>query len=311
MPLECGARRDRRPDAINCTEHPPVITTPARFNVPRHLACLTFDLDAISGFISRGQTSPSWISRGEFGARVGAPRLLGLLGKYGIKATWFIPGHTIETFPEICEKVHAAGHEIGYHGWTHRVRQSLTREEEEAELVRGSEAIRRLTGRTPPGYRSPSWDWSPHTLEQLVRHGFVYDSSMMADDYTPYYVREGDAIALEQPAKFGNETPLVEMPIAWSTDDSPHFEYVRTETSVRQGLMNANGVLGNWVDDFLYMKQVVADWGVLTYTCHPFIIGRGHRMLMLERLIRRLAEEGAVFATLEEAAAEFRQRTAR
>ncbi len=285
-----------------------MITNSVSSNVPRHLVCLTFDLDAISGFIARGQTTPSWISRGEFGARVGAPRLLALLEKYAIKATWFIPGHTIETFPEICAKVHAAGHEIGYHGWTHRARSSLTREEEEAELVRGNEVIRRLTGRNPPGYRSPSWDLSPHTVEQLIRHGFVYDSSMMGDDYTPYYVRQDDVIELEKPAQFGKTTPLVEMPIAWSTDDSPHFEYVRTETSVRQGLMNANAVLENWVDDFLYMKEVVADWGVLTYTCHPFIIGRGHRMMMLERLIRKLSAEGAVFTTMEEAAQAFKQR---
>lgn len=280
-------------------------------HVPRHIVCLTFDLDAISGFISRGQTSPSWISRGEFGARVGAPRILALLEKYAIKATWFIPGHTIETFPDICAKVHAAGHEVGYHGWTHRVRGSLTREEEEAELVRGIGVIRGLTGRAPPGYRSPSWDLSPHTIEQLLHHDFAYDSSLMGDDYTPYYVRQGDVIELEAPARFGAATSLIEMPISWSTDDSPHFEYVRTETSVRQGLMNANGVLANWIDDFLYMKEIAPDWGVLTYTCHPFVIGRGHRMMMLERLIRRLADEGAEFITMEAAAQAFGARNPR
>ena len=95
----------------------------------RHIVCLTFDFDAISGFIARGQTSPSWISRGEYGPRVGAPRLLALLGKFGIKSTWFIPGHTIETFPQACEKVLAAGHENAHHGWTHRPPASLTREQ--------------------------------------------------------------------------------------------------------------------------------------------------------------------------------------
>ena len=280
-------------------------------NMPRHLVCLTFDLDAISGFIARDQTTPGWISRGEFGPRCGAPRLLDLLKKYQIKSTWFIPGHTIETYPEICEKVHAAGHEIGYHGWTHRARTALTPEEEEAELVRGNEAIKRLTGRSARGCRTPSWDLSENTVEQLLKHGFVYDSSMMADDYTPYYVRQGDVIELEQPARFGKETPLVQMPIAWSTDDAPHFEHIRTETSVRQGLMNANDVLENWIDDFLYMKEVVQDWGVLTYTCHPFIIGRGHRMMMFERLIKKVAAEGAVFCTMEEAVQEFKQREGR
>ncbi|MBI2294447.1 MAG: polysaccharide deacetylase [Betaproteobacteria bacterium] len=275
----------------------------------RHIVCLTFDFDAISGFIARGQTSASWISRGEFGPRVAAPRLLGLLGKYGIRSTWFVPGHTIETFPGACEQVHAAGHEIAHHGWTHRSPASLTREQEEAELVRGNNAIKGLTGRTARGYRSPSWDLSRHSVELMLKHRVVYDSSMMGDDYTPYYARQGDAIELEQPARFGQATRLVEMPIHWSTDDSPHFEFVRTETTIRQGLMNASAVLENWVNDFLYMKDAV-QWGVLTYTCHPFVIGRGHRMLMLERLIRTVAEHGAVFLTMEQAAEEFRQRSA-
>lgn len=270
----------------------------------RHIVCLTSDFDAISGFIARGQTSPSWISRGEFGPRQGVPRLLALLGKHGIKSTWFVPGHTIETFPRECEQVHAAGHEIAHHGWTHRPPASLTRDEEEAELVRGNDAIKRLTGRNARGYRSPSWDLSPHSIELFLKHGFVYDSSLMGDDYTPYYAREGDVITLGEPARFGAETNLVEMPIHWATDDSPHFEFVRTETTVRQGLMNASAVLENWVNDFLYMRDTV-EWGVLTYTCHPFIIGRGHRMMMLERLIGTCAEKGAVFLTMEEAVAEF------
>ena len=94
------------------------------------------------------------------------------------------------------------------------------------------------------------------------------------------------------------------MPISWTLDDYPHFEFVRTPSYVMQGLMNAQGVLQNWIDDFVYMQRI-ADWGVLTYTMHPYVIGRGHRMLMLERLILQLNELGAVFATMEEAAAEF------
>jgi len=275
----------------------------------RHIVCLTFDFDGISGFIARGQTSASWISRGEFGPRVAAPRLIALLGKHGIKSTWFVPGHTIETFPDACEKVHAAGHEIAHHGWTHRSPVNLSRDEEEAELVRGNEAIRRLTGQPARGYRSPGWDLSAHSVELFLKHGFIYDSSMMGDDYTPYYARQGDTIELERPARFGRQTTLVEMPIHWSTDDSPHFEFIRTETTVRQGLMNANAVLDNWVNDFLHMKDSV-DWGVLTYTCHPFVIGRGHRMLILERLLRTCADNGAIFMTMEGAVDEFMKRKA-
>jgi peptidoglycan/xylan/chitin deacetylase (PgdA/CDA1 family) len=275
--------------------------------VKRHIVCLTFDFDAISGFIARGQTSPSWISRGEFGPRAGAPRLLALLKKYGIKSTWFVPGHTIETYPKACEAVLAAGHEIAHHGWTHRPPASLTREQEEGELVRGNEAIRKLTGRAARGYRSPSWDLSPHSIGLFLKQGFLYDSSLMGDDYTPYYARQGDVIELEKPAVFGKETTLVEMPIHWAADDAPHFEYVRTETTFRQGLMNANAVGENWINDFLYMRDTM-EWGVLTYTCHPFVIGRGARMMMLERLIKTISGKRGVFLKMEDAAAEFRQR---
>ena len=273
----------------------------------RHIVCLTFDFDAISGFIARGQTSPSWISRGEFGPRVGMPRLLALLKKYRIKSTWFIPGHTIESYPQACEKVVAAGHEIAHHGWTHRPPASLTPEQEEAELVRANESIKRLTGRHARGYRSPSWDLSPHSVGLFLKHGFLYDSSLMGDDCMPYYVRTGDVIELEQPAKFGKETALVEMPVHWSTDDYPHFEFVRTPATVLQGSMNAGAVGENWINDFRYMRDNT-DWGVLTYTCHPFVIGRGHRMLMLEKVIKTAAAKGAVFMTMEDAVAEFKQR---
>ena len=273
----------------------------------KHIVCLTFDFDAISGFIARGQTSPGWLSRGEFGPRVGAPRLLALLAKHGIASSWYVPGHTIETFPDAVKAVVDAGHEIAHHGWTHRPPASLTREQEEAELVRGNEAIRAISGAYARGYRSPSWDLSPHSVELLLKHGFVYDSSMMGDDYTPYYARQDDTIELKQPARFGARSTLVEMPIHWSTDDSPHFEFVRTGESVRQGLQKANNVLENWLNDFLYMREAV-DWGVLTYTCHPFIIGRGHRIMMLERLIQRVKDEGGVFQRIDETVQEFKAR---
>src|SRR5579863_7805695 len=125
----------------------------------RHIVCLTFDFDAISGFIARGMTSPTPISRGEFGV-VGAERILGLLRRYEIRSTWFIPGHTLETYPRPCAAVCEAGHEIGHHGWTHVPPAKFSREEEAAELVRGNEAIRKLTGQLARGYRSPAWDLS-------------------------------------------------------------------------------------------------------------------------------------------------------
>ena len=275
--------------------------------MPKHIVCLTFDFDGISGFIARGQTTPGWLSRGEFGPRVGVPRLLALLKKYDIRSSWYVPGHTIETFPDAVRAVVAADHEIGHHGWTHRPPAMLTPQQEEAELLRANAAIRDISGQAARGYRSPSWDLSPHSVDLLLSHGFTYDSSMMGNDYTPYFARQGDVITLHEPARFGSPGALVEMPIHWSTDDSPHFEFVRTATNLRRGLMRSRDVEENWVNDFLYMQDCT-DWGVLTYTCHPFIIGRGHRIMMLERVIRRLLEHGAVFQRMDDTVAEFTAR---
>lgn len=268
-----------------------------------HTVCISFDFDAMSGFISRGLTSPTPISRGEFGV-VAVPRILALLRRYQVPATWFIPGHTLETYPEACGQVLEAGHEIAHHGWTHVPPNDMSREQEEAGIVRANERIRQLTGRNAVGYRSPSWDLSPHSIELLLKHGFRYESSMMGNDYMPYRVRQGDVIELEQPAKFGAPTRLIEMPVSWTLDDYPHFEFLRTKTTILPGLMNASGVLENWINDFMYMKETM-DWGVLNYTFHPFVIGRGHRMMVLEKLIRTLGEHGAEFCTMEEAVARY------
>ncbi|HEX3169672.1 MAG TPA: polysaccharide deacetylase [Burkholderiales bacterium] len=273
----------------------------------KHIVCLTFDFDAMSGFIARGMTSPTPVSRGEFGADVATPRLLALLKKYRIATSWYIPGHTLETYPARCREVFAAGHEIGHHGWTHVPPALLTRDKEEEGLTRANEQIKKLTGSYARGYRSPSWDLSPHSIELLLKHGFEYDSSMMGDDYTPYRVRQGDVIELEKPAVFGKTTRLIEMPISWTLDDYPHFEFIRTKDWILPGLMNYNLVLENWINDFLYMKKILK-WGVITYTFHPFVIGRAGRMLMLEKLIKKLKAEGAVFMTLEQAVAEYDKR---
>src|SRR6478672_710833 len=112
----------------------------------KHIVCLTFDFDAISGFISRGQTTPGWISRGEFGPRVGAPRLLKLLRKYDIASSWYVPGHTIETYPDAVSAVVDAGHEIAHHGWTHRPPASPYSRTGRGGACRGNEAIRTISG---------------------------------------------------------------------------------------------------------------------------------------------------------------------
>ncbi len=272
----------------------------------KHYVCLTFDHDNASGAIARNMMSPTMISRGDFGI-VATQRLLKLLADYDLKTTWFIPGHTIESYPSCTEAVFQAGHEIGHHGWTHRLPVTMSREEEEEELVRGNEAIVKLTGQKARGYRSPAWDLSPHSIELLLKHGFVYDSSLMGHDYLPYQARENDEVSLLEPIVYGADSTLVEMPISWSLDDYPAFEYLRTPQYLQPGLMNAGLVLENWLDDFDYMKQQY-DWGILTYTFHPHVIGRGHRMLMLEKLIKKLDKAGATFITMEEGVAKYRKK---
>ena len=274
--------------------------------MPRHLICITFDFDTMSGLMARGLTTPTPVSRGEFGAAA-VPRILALLRKYDVRATWFVPGFTLETYPAQCETVLAAGHEIGHHGWTHLPPNDMTREQEEAGLVRANEQIKKLSGQNARGYRSPSWDLSPNSVELLLKHGFFYETSMMGDDYTPYRVRQGDVVEIEKPMVFGAPTRLIEMPISWTLDDFPHFEFLRMKTQLMPGLQNASGVLENWTNDYLYLRNNL-DWGILTYTFHPYVIGRGHRMMILEKLLKTIAEGGAQFVTMEDAAREYDQR---
>ena len=262
-----------------------------------HLVCLTLDFDTVSLWMAMNQTSPTPISRGEFGV-VAAERLLKLFDRYRIKTTWFIPGLTIDTFEPICRAVAEAGHEIGHHGYDHISPRDLSAEQELDQLQRGNAAIERISGNRARGYRSPAWDLSAGSVQLLLDNDFLYDSSMMGHDYLPYRARTGDTVVVGKPVRFGPTTSLWELPVSWSVDDFPHFEYFRGG-----GLRPASGVLENWLDDFDYLRENL-DWGVLTYTCHPFVIGRGHRMKMLERLIEALLEKGARFVTAEDAVAQ-------
>ena len=280
----------------------------------RATVCLSFDFDAISLWIGPFQArSPSAISRGEFGA-VGCRRILDLLSREGITATFFVTGHTAETYPEIVQRIVAEGHEIGHHGYLHENPLALETAEREREvLLRGLTALDTVAGVRPVGYRSPSWDNSPWTTELLLEESFRYESSLMGDDFTPYWCRVGDTIQPDGPYLFGDAVDLVEMPVSWILDDFPHFEYV----SLRAIGMNLTGhsapskVEEIWRDEFRFMYRDVPD-GVFTLTMHPQVIGRGHRFLMLERLIAFMKEhEGVTFCTLAEAADRFRaaQRT--
>lgn len=265
--------------------------------------CLTFDFDAMSLWVVRGMRSPGPISRGEFGAHA-IPRLLHLLRREGISSTFFIPGHTVETYPQECRAIVAAGHEVGLHGYAHEVVSTLTPEEERAVFRRGYEALRSLAGAPPRGNRTPSWDLTPATIPILLELGLLYDSSLMSTDYTPFHPRTGDVVAPDGPATFGEPSRLVELPVTWSLDDYPAFEYVRLDTAVMPGLRAADDVYGNWLDDVRYMVRDFED-GVCVITFHPQVVGRGHRLLGLERFITRLRELDVEFARLDQVAEQF------
>src|SRR3954471_4884867 len=132
--------------------------------MPRHIVCRPLHQKHLSGFIARGRASPTAISRGEYDIVV-IPRLVALLKRHGIKATFFTPGHTIDSTPEAVMPYIESGHELAHHGWTHRLPVSLSREEEEEEIVRGNNSIKRVSGQKARGYRSPAWDLSPHSIE--------------------------------------------------------------------------------------------------------------------------------------------------
>jgi peptidoglycan/xylan/chitin deacetylase (PgdA/CDA1 family) len=272
---------------------------------PPPTVCLSFDFDQMSSRIFRGEATPTPLSRGEYGARVGMPRILELLAREQIPATFFVPGHSADTFPHLVEQAVTAGHELGHHGWLHEVPATLDEAQERAVIERGIASLKRISGMAPAGYRSPSWDLSPNSIRLLREYGFRYDSSLMADDYRLYWCRDGDVPHKDRAFEFGPETDLVEMPISWLLDDFPLFEY---DQRTRTGMAPASRVQEIWQDEFDYMTEHVPA-GVFTLTMHPQVIGRGHRMMMLERLIRHMRAQGATFRRMGDVAEEWRAST--
>lgn len=272
----------------------------------RATVCLTFDFDAISLWVGpMGATSPSAISRGEFGV-VGVERILRLLDQSGLPATFFVTGHTADTYPEAVRSIARAGHEIGHHGYLHENPVALTSAQEREVLNRGLDALDRAAATRPTGYRSLSWDNSPNTVEILLEAGFAYESSLMGHDFQPYWCRVGDRHQADGPYLFGPVVDLVEMPVSWILDDFPHFEYLALKDRRSPGLSAASKVEEIWRDEFCFMYRDVPG-GIITLTMHPQVIGRGHRMLMLERLISFYREHpGVRFASLGQAAAGWR-----
>src|SRR4051812_11535656 len=263
---------------------------------PRLTVALTFDGDAISDAVRRGDP-PVKLSHGEFGILVGIPRLLDLLEREAIPATWFMPGHTIETWPDVTEALVARGHEIACHGWYHEDFSAMPEAQQRAILERAIEAVTAAGGARPRGHRAPYWALGTETLALVEELGFVYDSSLMADDYRLYRVRHGDRHSPSGPTVFGREGSLLEAPIYWALDDWPFFE--PAPGTGRDALSAPSRVLEIWLGELRYAWEH-APGGLLTITMHPECIGRGHRMAMLERFIAEAKElDGVVFDRLD------------
>jgi peptidoglycan-N-acetylglucosamine deacetylase len=272
----------------------------------RLTVCLTFDVDGMSAWIGSHKTkNPSMISRGEFTV-VATPRVLALLQKYGVPGTFCVPGHTVCAFPDLIRAIKDDGHEIGHHGWVHENPAAFDRDGEKRILTLGLEALDKI-GVRPHGYRSPAWSFSEHSVELLQEFGFQYDSSCMGHDFYPYYLRKNDAWGLDTPYQFGPVTDLVEVPVTWGLDDYPVFEYIPGGNA---GNSAPSAVEEIWWQDFDYALKN-CDGGVYVLTMHPEFIGRGHRIMLLERLIQRFqACEGVRFSTLGQYAQEWRQANA-
>ena len=257
---------------------------------PRLTVALTFDGDAISDSVRRGD-SPVKFSHGEFGARVGIPRILEVLDREAIPTTWYMPGHTIETFPEAIQAIVGGGHELACHGWFHEDFSEIGAAEQQAILERAIAAVVTVTGAPPAGHRAPYWALSRDTLGLVEAVGFRYDSSLMADDYRLYRIRQGDRHSVESGTLFGTPSALVEVPIYWALDDWPYFE----PGPGRDGLSAPSRVLEIWLGELRY-AHAHAPGGLLTVTMHPECIGRGHRMTILETFIAEArALDGVVF----------------
>ena len=243
---------------------------------------LGFDIDGVSSAINRRPSSthlPSLMSMREYGPSVATPRILDLLDRYDIRASFYIPGFVAETHPDLVKEIDGRAHEIGHHGYMHEPPATLSREEEAEVLDRGIDILSGLTGRPPAGYRSPSWELSQHSLELLADRDFIYDSSLMGDDI-PYLVAVDDR-------------SIVEIPVHWELDDAPYFNYAPA-LDARPVMASPQQVYDVWSAGF----EGAYHYGrAFTLTMHPYVIGRPGRLRMLERLIKYIREfPGVEFA---------------
>lgn len=247
---------------------------------------LSFDSDHETIPLRNAETHPGKLSVGEYGARVGVPRILRLLDHHRVPVTFFVPAVSALLHPEETATCVAAGHEIALHGWIHEWNTVLDRATERDLLQRSIDTLERLSGSRPTGIRTPSWDFSEHTLDLIREAQLTYNSSLMADD-DPYELLAA-----------GEATGIVEIPVEWIRDDAPYltmerYTGIRPYTAPRQ-------LLQIWIDEFDQAKQ---QRGLFQLTMHPHLIGHRSRIIVLEQLLEHIVAEGGVwFARHDEVA---------
>ena len=277
------------------------------------------DIDSVAGWIGSygGGDSPSDIQRGVFASEVGNIRLLNLFKKFKIKTTFFIPGHSIESFPDQVKRIVDEGHEVGAHGYLHENPVAMTPTQEEDVLAHCVDIIKRLSGKNPRGYVAPWWEMSAHTAALLRKYGFEYDHSQGYRDFQPFYARVGDSWNLidysktakewMRPMKHGKEIDLVEIGANWYVDDLPPMMFMKKAPN-SHGFVNPRDIEEMWRDQFDWVYREM-DYGVFPITIHPDVSGRPQVLLMLERLIAHINKhEGVEWMTFEEIARDFRER---
>jgi peptidoglycan/xylan/chitin deacetylase (PgdA/CDA1 family) len=240
-------------------------------------ASITIDVDGEAGLPDGGRAYGERLSsRSErlYGLRRGLPRVLDALAGAGLRATFYVPGVVAIRHEDEIRGIAAAGHELGHHGHTHRRPDLLSAAEQRAELEHGLAALGQFVDGPVRGYRAPGWELTGVTLAALPELGFTYDSSMMGDD-RPYRVDGG----------------LVELPVHWTLDDAPYFGDAAVDPA---------GLDATWAAE---LERAAAEQRHITFTLHPEILGRPHRIGVLQRLIDRLQQRGAAHLTHAEAAA--------
>ncbi|KAF2400508.1 glycoside hydrolase/deacetylase [Trichodelitschia bisporula] len=278
------------------------------------------DVDAVAGWLGSygGEDSPSDISRGYFAGTVGTQRLLKLFKKYNMRTTWFIPGHSLETFPADMAAVRDAGHEIGLHGYSHENPVDMSSEQQRAVLAKTVALLTEFCGGVPPrGSVAPWWETSSEGAELLLQYGVEYDHSFSHHDCEAYWARVGDswtkidygkdAKEWMKPLKTGKETGLVEIPANWYLDDLPPMMFIKKAPN-SHGWVNPRDVEDLWRDHFDYFYREYDEF-IFPITIHPDVSGRPHVILMHERLIEYInSHEGVEWVTYAEMSDDFKRK---